>query len=63
MDASDEECLEAARKANIMKLFTNENINEAINAEKPRNNNQKMQIKKIWYQEEKNKDYVLQELF
>jgi hypothetical protein len=33
LDASDEECLEAARKANIMKLFTNENINEAINAE------------------------------
>ena len=46
-----------------MKLFTNENINEAINVGKPRNNNQKDVNKKVWYQEEKNKDYVLQELF
>ena len=39
--------LKQARKTNIMKLFTNENINEAINVGKPRNNNQKDVNKKV----------------
>ena len=30
LDATDEECIEAAKKANIMKLFTKERINEII---------------------------------
>ena len=35
LDATDQECIEAAKKANIMKLFTKERINEIIETSKP----------------------------
>jgi ATP-binding cassette subfamily B (MDR/TAP) protein 1 len=35
LEATDQECIEAAKKANIMKLFTKERINEIIETSKP----------------------------
>ena len=35
LDATDEECIEAAREANIMKFFTQDRINEVIGKSKP----------------------------
>ena len=35
LDATNEECIEAAKKANIMKLFTKERINEIIQVSTP----------------------------
>ena len=35
LDATDEECIEAAKKANIMKLFTKDRINEIIQISTP----------------------------
>ena len=46
LDASNEECLEAARKANILNLFTNENINQVMCSQNPGINNKKLENKR-----------------
>ena len=60
LDATDEECIEAAREANIMKFFTKERMNEVIGEIKKMI---MLVLKRIRYQVEKNKDLLLQELF
>ena len=41
LDATDEECIEAARQANIMKFFTKEKMNQVLNIERTKNTYQK----------------------
>ena len=52
LNASDKECFEAAKKANIMKLFKDGNINRAITFKKPRINNEIVQ-------KDENKKYLI----
>ena len=47
LDATDEECIEAAREANIMKFFTKEKMNQVLDVGKKEDKGLKKKIKMV----------------